>query len=145
MNCKLRLHDGVPTDHCSAWHVNTELLRLDLDEIKGLVASGEQGKKSKKLWEAYEVAAENHELQYFKDMLNEHDKILQEEQARLMEAEEEKLAKREKKAKAKVAVDDDGDVDMAESDEPPKKKSSNKRKKDADEDTSKVRPRSATR
>jgi hypothetical protein len=102
------------------------------------VARGEQGKKAKKLWEAYEIAAESHDLQYFKDMLNEHDKRLQEEQERLLEEEEQRQAKKEKKAKAKEVVDDDGDVDMADSDAPPKKKSSNKRKKEADEDTSKV-------
>jgi hypothetical protein len=130
----------VPADRRSFWLVNTDLQRLDLDEIKDIVARGDQGKKSKNLWEAYEIAAENYELQHFRDMLNEHDKLQQEEQAIQLAKEEEKQekqAKREKKAKAKAA-DADGDVDMGDSDAPPKKKPSNKRKKASDEDTSKV-------
>jgi hypothetical protein len=131
----------VPADRRSFWLVNTDLQRLDIDEIKDIVDRGDQGKRSKNLWEAYGIAAENHELQHFRDMLNEHDKLLQEEQELLLAKEEEKQekqAKREKKSKAKAAVDADGDVDMADSDAPPKKKPTNKRKKASDEDTSKV-------
>jgi hypothetical protein len=128
----------VPSDGRSAWQVNTELQRLDMDEIKDIVDRGDQGKKAKALWGAYEIAAKNHDLQYFKDMLNEHDKVMQEEQALLMAKEEEKQAKKERKSKAKEVADKDGDVDMADSDAAPKKKASNKRKKASDEEAPKV-------
>jgi hypothetical protein len=129
---------NASTDSRSAWQVNTDLQPLDMDEVKDIVARGDQGKKAKKLWEAYQVAAEVHELQYFQDILDEHERIQQEEQALLLAKEEEKQAKKQKKSKAKEAVDADGDVDMADSDAPPKKKPTNKRKKTSDEDASKV-------
>lgn len=129
----------MPANRRSAWQVNTELQPLDMDELKDIVERGEQGKKAKKLWEAYEVAAEGHDLAYFKAIVDDHAAIQREEQALLEAKEEEKAAKKQKKAKAKEVVDTDGDVEMGDSDAPPKKKPSNKRKKTADEDGSKVR------
>ena len=46
---------------------------LDVDEVKDTVERGDQGKKSKALWSAYQVGAEGHDLQWFKDLLEEHE------------------------------------------------------------------------
>jgi hypothetical protein len=99
------------------------------------------------LWSAFEVAAEGHDLRWFKDLLDEHEnqrKAAEEasiaaEEARLA-AEEEKKAKKEKKQKLK-ATDEDGDVGMGGAgDSSEKKKPSKKRKKeDGETDTPKVR------
>jgi len=113
---------------CSAWQVNTDLAPLDLDELKGIVERGEQGKKTKALWSAYEIAAEGHDLDHFKQMLKEHELHIMEEAQRAEEAEELKVAKKEKKSKK--VVDEDGDITMAEADDvTEKKKVSKKRKK----------------
>jgi hypothetical protein len=123
----------------SAWHVNTELKPLDMEELKDVVAKRDPSDKkfTKDLWGAYEVAAEEHDLDYFKGMLVEHEKNL----IQLREEEAEKEQKRaeaaEKKAKRKstVAADVEGDVTMedAASEEAPKKsKKTPKRKADKD-------------
>jgi hypothetical protein len=113
--------------------VNTDLSPLDLDDIKTTVDNGTQGKRSKLLWEAYKVAAENRDLAYFKNMLREHEeRRLQLEQE---EAEREaKKAAKEAKKKVKEAADD---VDMEDADggEGVKaSKSSKKRKKEVESD-----------
>ena len=116
--------------------MNTDLSPLDLDDIKATVDKATQGKKSKALWEAYKVAAENRDLTYFKNMLREHEeRRLQLEQE---EAEREaKKAAKEAKKKAKEAAGD-GDVDMEDGDEGVEgvkaPKSSKKRKKEIDSD-----------
>ena len=53
----------------SAWQVNTELLTFDVEDVKKDVESGNSAKKNKALWSAYEIAAEGHDLAYFKGML----------------------------------------------------------------------------
>ncbi|KAF2674934.1 hypothetical protein BT63DRAFT_24523 [Microthyrium microscopicum] len=110
-----------------AWQVNTDLVPLDIDELKAIVERNEVGKKTKALWSAYEVAAEGHDLEYFKTMLKEHELHLQQEQERAIEEVEDKKAKKEKKGKK----DDDGDIEMddAEEEVTDKKKSAKKRKK----------------
>jgi hypothetical protein len=119
----------------SAWHVNTDLSPLDLDDVKATIDNGTQGKKSKALWEAYKVAAENRDLSFFKNMLREHEeRRLQLEQE---EAEREaKKAAKEAKKKAKEAANDDADMeDVDEGGEGVKApKSSKKRKKGIDSD-----------
>jgi hypothetical protein len=115
--------------------VNTDLSPLDLDDIKTTVDNGTQGKRSKLLWEAYKVAAENRDLAYFKNMLREHEeRRLQLEQE---EAEREaKKAAKEAKKKVKEAAADD--IDMEDADEGgdgvKAPKSSKKRKKEVDSD-----------
>jgi len=98
-----------------------------MDEIKGMVERNEMGKKSKALWTAYQVAAEEQNLEFFKDMLEEHERGRQEEERRRMDIEEAKAAKKEEKAKK--ALDDDGDIDMEDAETTEKKKASKKRKK----------------
>ena len=51
------------------WFYDTDLQPLDLDEVKQMVEKGEQGNKTNALWQAYKVAAEGHDLLYFKNML----------------------------------------------------------------------------
>jgi hypothetical protein len=114
---------------------------LDLDDIKATVENGIQGKKSKALWEAHKVAAENRDLTFFKDMLREHEeRRLQLEQE---EAEREaKKAAKEAKKKAKEAAADD-DVDMEDVDEGGESvkapKSTKKRKKEAESDGERIK------
>lgn len=118
-----------------------------MDELKEVVANRSPSDKkfTKDLWGAYEVAAEGHDLAYFKGMLVEHEKNI----IQLREEEDLKAQKKaeaaEKKAKRKsagtAAADAEGDVTMedAASEEAPKKpKKIPKRKADkeaeADED-----------
>ena len=65
--------------HHSAWQVNTELLPFDVEDVKKDVESGNSAKKNKALWSAYEIAAEGHDLAYFKNMLASHEAALQED------------------------------------------------------------------
>jgi len=88
------------------------------------------------LWEAYKVAAENHDLSYFKNMLREHEERrlqLEQEEA---EREAKKAAKEAKKKSKEAAADDDVDMDDADEGGEGVKapKSSKKRKKVVDSD-----------
>ena len=129
----------------SAWQVNSELHPLDKDELKDIVARDDKGKRTKALWEAYLVAAEDHDLEYFKTMLRQHEKNVQEEQDAIREAEAkkaeekakkiekaaERAAKKEKRKSEAKAKDQEGDAEKkkADSAETPAKKKGNKRKK----------------
>lgn len=97
--------------------------------------------KSKSLVAAHKVAAENHDLQYFKEMLLAHSEAMaaeEEAQAEREAAKEAaKIAKKDKKAKRKSDVADE-DVEMEDVDNDGKK--SKKRKKgDVSDDDEKVR------
>lgn len=48
----------------SAWVAKKDLLPLDMDQVKKAVANDDRGKKTKALWEAYKIAAQQHGLQY---------------------------------------------------------------------------------
>jgi len=120
----------------SAWQVNTDLFPLDLDELKAIVEKGDQGKKTKSLWEAYQIAAEGHGLRHFKEILLHHEQALQEDRDEQAEQEAKKQAKKDKR-KSKDAAADGEDVSMEDADgdaKSPKAKSSKKRKKAADSD-----------
>lgn len=131
--------------------VNTALTPLDPKECETLPKS----KMTKQLQSAWQIASENHDLDYFKDIL----KVWQEEQAAFERDQRAKAEEREKKAAEKAereaeaaakAADDetkgkkkksrkskgDEDVEMEDADAP--KSSSKKRKKDAESDTDKV-------
>lgn len=118
-----------------AWQVNTELQPLHLEEVKKVVASGSDSKKSKALWNAYTIAAEGHDLDYFKELLSSHEQAMQ---ADVEEKEAAAEAKQNKKAKRKsTAVEEPEDVDMEDADEvaassAKKPKATKKRKKDAE-------------
>lgn len=106
---------------------NTELTPLDVESV---TAPSEKG-KSKLLLAAYEKAAEHHDLKYFKEMLVDHQKAIEEDQ----EAQAEKEAKKANKAKRKstttvaAPVVDADEMDIDEDAATPKPKSK-KRKKD---------------
>lgn len=115
----------------SAWMPNTDLTPLDpasidTDDTKG---------KSKPLVAAFAKAAEDNDLQHYKDMLADHQKAVKEEQ----EAQAERDAKKSAKGKRKsvdasaAAADDEDEMDVDEDEEEPKPKSK-KRKKEADSD-----------
>lgn len=130
--------------------VNTSLTPLDPEECKTLP----QSKMTKDLKSAYQVAAENHDLQYFKSLLRqfqEEQEIFEREQAEAaaeaerLEAEraaqaekdaEEGASKPKKKAPRKSKAADE-DIEMEDADVP---KSSKKRKSAADSDGEKVSP-----
>jgi len=69
---------------------------------------------------AYETAAEGHDLEYFKKMLDQHDEATREEQAKLEQAEADKenrkkeRAEKASKRKSAAAVDESDDVEMGE-------------------------------
>ncbi|KAJ4383008.1 hypothetical protein N0V86_002235 [Didymella sp. IMI 355093] len=119
-----------------AWQVNTELLPFDVEDVKKDVESGNSAKKNKALWSAYEIAAEGHDLAYFKGMLASHEAALQEDAEAREAKEAEKKEKKEKAAKRKsTAAADSDDVEMEDAgdDAAPsakKAKASKKRKKE---------------
>jgi hypothetical protein len=125
-----------------AWIPNTDLTSLDPASCKDVPEKG----KSKQLLAAYAVAAEGHDLQYFKELLADHQRALQQEleeqeaqQAAKEAAKAERAAKKNKR-KSMDIVDDLEDIDMEDADEPKKPKSSKKRKKDAETDGEAEKP-----
>ena len=107
---------------------NTELIDLDPETV----LEGKTDKMRKDLQAAYDLAAENNDLGFYKEVLQRY----QEEQ---LEKERNRAAKMAtpKSKKAKVVADDDDDVEMADAaDEddstPPPKKSAKKRKAEDD-------------
>ncbi|KIX94688.1 uncharacterized protein Z520_09734 [Fonsecaea multimorphosa CBS 102226] len=113
------------------WIHNTDLTPLTPDECKDVPEKG----KGKALLGAYKVAAEGHDLQFFKTMLDEHAAALQAEIDAKEAREAEKVAKAEKKKRKSEAKAEPEDVEMEDADvdvEP--KKSSKKRKKEVDEE-----------
>ncbi|RHZ72627.1 hypothetical protein CDV55_107711 [Aspergillus turcosus] len=125
-----------------AWIPNTDLTPLDPASCKDVPEKG----KSKLLLAAYAVAAEGHDLQYFKDLLADHQRALQqelEEQEAQQAAKEAAKAEREakkNKRKSMDIVDDLEDIDLEDADEPKKAKTSKKRKKDAETDGEAEKP-----
>jgi hypothetical protein len=113
-----------------------------MDELKEIAASGQQGKRSKQLWNAFEVAAEEHDLAYFKDMLLDHERRVIQERQEQEDKEAKKLEQSAKKAgrKSLPAASEDVEMDGATSDAAPKKSAKkSKRKAEADDDALKVR------
>jgi hypothetical protein len=125
----------------SAWIPNTDLTPLTHEECKDAPEKG----KPKHLIDAYKIAAEGHDLAYFKGVLSEHDAVLQEE----AEARAERDALKAKKAKRKsvevsaIAADEDEDAMNVDSTAVESKPKSKKRKKspegeDVDEKVSNI-------
>jgi hypothetical protein len=104
-------------------------LPFEMDDVKKDVDSGNQAKKNKALWEAYQIAAEGRDLAWFKAM-----------QEDLEQREQKELEKKEKAAKRKstAAVEsEDLDMEDAGGDAAPsakKAKATKKRKKEEDSD-----------
>ncbi|KAF2204201.1 hypothetical protein GQ43DRAFT_197906 [Delitschia confertaspora ATCC 74209] len=119
-----------------AWQVNTDLQPLDVEQVKREVEEGKPGKKTRALWEAYKVAAEGHDLPWFKMMLEQHEQAMNAE----VEAPEADTKKPEKKGKRKSVVAEEVDaedmeIDIEEDGAPAKKtKASKKRKAETDDD-----------
>ncbi|RMY23368.1 hypothetical protein D0865_16481, partial [Hortaea werneckii] len=127
-----------------SWLVNTGLTPLDPEQCK----EKPKGKMTKALSSAYELAVENHDLQYYKDELKrfqeEHQQYLEsvaeaeaeaervaEEKAKAAEeAAKEEEKKPKKKARKSKGADEDAEMDDAEA-----PKSTKKRKKDAESET----------
>ncbi|CAO2656959.1 Nn.00g057620.m01.CDS01 [Neocucurbitaria sp. VM-36] len=121
-----------------AWQVNTELLTFDIDEVKKDVEAKNQAKKNKALWEAYQIAAEGHDLSHFKQMLLAHEQALQEDAEQREQKELQKKEKAEKAAKRKsTAADSPEDVEMEDAGDgaapSAKKANSSKKRKKTDE------------
>lgn len=125
---------------CSAWMLNTELTPLDVESVTNPSEKG----KSKVLLRAYEKAAEQNDLNHFKEMLIDHQKAIQEDQ----EAQAEREAKRTSKVKRKstdVAAQaedvDHMDLDQEASEAKPRSK---KRKKEVDSEAGDEKVRSSS-
>ena len=130
MNCKFLPLQTCCTDYRSVWIHNTDLNPLKPEDCKDVSPKG----KGKQLIEAYNVAAEGHDLLHFKKTLDEHYNALQQDLDAKEAKEAEKAAKADKKKrKSDVQVGND-DVDMEDIDADEPKKSSKKRKKEADEE-----------
>ena len=78
--------------------MNYDLLPFDLDDVKKEVESGNPTKKNKALSEAYVIAAEGHDLEWFKAMLADHEQAMQED-----------LLTKQAKASKKRKKEDDSD------------------------------------
>lgn len=123
----------------SSWIANTALTPLDPEECKG----SPKAKMTKQLAAAYKLAAEQHDIDYFKTLLKQwqDDEKKIEEEMRALEAEEDRqLADEaaaaaaeekgvEKKKKSRKSKGVDEDVVMEGGEAP---KSSKKRKKEAE-------------
>lgn len=118
----------------SAWIPNTELTPLDPETCKEVSEKG----KSKNLIAAYQLAAENRDLAYFKEMLVDHQRFIEEEEEAKAEREAKKASKAKRKSvDASAAADNEvGDADETDVDEDAgeTKPKTKKRKKDADSD-----------
>ncbi|KAL9084040.1 MAG: hypothetical protein Q9165_008241 [Trypethelium subeluteriae] len=127
-----------------SWIKNTDLSKIDVAEIK----KEEQGKKPKNLWNAYEICAEEHDLQHFKDVLREHEKAMSrdaEERDRKQAEKEEKAAKKAErtekaeKRKSKGKAEDE-DEEMEDAEPKPKTPASKKRKSRGEPDGEDEKP-----
>jgi hypothetical protein len=129
--------------HCSGWIPNYDLVDLDLEEVGNVDA-----KMRKDLYQAHKLAAEKHDLDYYKQVLREF------EEQRAAEAEAKAAAKAAKEAnkssgkskkKAKASTeageeenedvemaDAEGDLEVDEGADEKKPKASKKRKAVAD-------------
>lgn len=120
--------------------MNYDLLPFDLDDVKKEVESGNPTKKNKALSEAYVIAAEGHDLEWFKAMLADHEQAMQEDLLTKQAKAVEKAKKADKTTKRKSTagdVSDDVDMEDAGDDTAPsakKAKASKKRKKEDDSD-----------
>ncbi|EDN06145.1 conserved hypothetical protein [Histoplasma mississippiense (nom. inval.)] len=112
-----------------AWIPNTDLTPLDPESCKDVNEKG----KTKSLVEAYRVAAENHDLQYFKDMLADHQRALEQDQEEREARAAAKAAKQEKKKRKSMDVTDEQEDETADVGTE-KRKSTKKRKKDVESD-----------
>ncbi|KAN0072969.1 hypothetical protein V8E54_009083 [Elaphomyces granulatus] len=126
-----------------AWIPNTDLTPLDTETCKDV----SEKSKTKPLLAAYKVAAENHDLQYFKSLLADHQRAVQleaeEREAKAAAKAAAKAQKDEKKKKRKSieVAEEPEDGELGEDQEAGKKvKSAKKRKKDVESDGENEKP-----
>ena len=102
------------------------------EECKDVVDKG----KSKSLLEAYKIAAEGHDLAYFKTMLADHMAAMQEDAEERAEREAKKASKAKRKSGEVSAAPADEDADEMDVDEEgtDSKPKSKKRKKSLESD-----------
>ena len=108
---------------------NSDLQPLSPDECKDVPEKG----KSKALLEAYKIAADNHDLAYFKEILLDHQEQIAEDEQNRKEREAKKAAKSKRKSDAATTADED-EMDVDEEDEEAKPKSKKRKKAAGDSD-----------
>ncbi|KAM5494716.1 hypothetical protein MaudMau93_000012 [Microsporum audouinii] len=118
-----------------AWIPNVDLTPLKPEDCKDV----SEKNKSKALIAAYQVAAEGHDLDYFKAMLADHERAVQEDIEEKEAKAAAKAAKQEKKKRKSMEVADELDDEEME-DAGEKKKSSKKRKKDQESEGEQDKP-----
>jgi hypothetical protein len=125
-------HRELADVRSSAWIPNTELTPITPEDCKDAPEKG----KAKGLIEAYKIAAEGHDLQYYKDMLDEHKVLVQQEDEARAEREAKKASKAKRKSGAgsTAAAGEDGDEMDIDDEGGESKPKSKKRKKDVDSD-----------
>ncbi|KAF2118595.1 hypothetical protein BDV96DRAFT_488929 [Lophiotrema nucula] len=127
-----------------AWQVNTDLIPFDIDDVKRDVEAGNQNKKSKLLWDAFQIAAEEHDLEWFKDMLKSHEEAIladaEQKEAKKLEKTEKKAAKEKRKSAAAADEDEDVEMEDAEGEGTASAKKSKKRKKSAESEGESEKP-----
>ncbi|KAK8089480.1 hypothetical protein PG997_004441 [Apiospora hydei] len=120
-----------------SWTRNTDLAELDPETVKDLISV----KMRKDLQQAHILAAEQNELEHYKQLLLDFQEAkLAEEEAKAAKAQakKEKTEKKSSKKSEATAVDEDDDVEMAdagEDDEVPVKKPKSSKKRKAEEET----------
>ncbi|KAI5923274.1 hypothetical protein F4810DRAFT_213734 [Camillea tinctor] len=112
-----------------SWTPNTDLSELDAETVTDLITP----KMRKDLQSAHQLAAEQNDLNYYKNVLRE----FEEQRLAKLEAKNNKK-KTPKKGKAPEAIDEDGDIEMADAeeggeDETSEKKSKSKKRKAEEE------------
>jgi hypothetical protein len=92
----------------SGWVPNTDLNELDFETVADIPAT-----TRKDLYAAHQLAAEKHDLDYFKQILK---NFMEQRAAELQAKEAAKAAKKATKSKkpSKAAVQEDGDVEMTD-------------------------------
>ncbi|KAK8028030.1 hypothetical protein PG991_005086 [Apiospora marii] len=120
-----------------SWTRNTDLAELDPETVKDLISA----KMRKDLQQAHSLAAEQNELDHYKQVLLDfQDAKLADEEAKAAKAQAKK-EKTEKKSSNKkseaTAVDDDDDIEMGDAgdDDVPVKKTKSSKKRKAEEET----------
>ncbi|KAI1907211.1 hypothetical protein LOZ12_005788 [Ophidiomyces ophidiicola] len=117
-----------------AWIPNTDLTPLRPEECKEPPEKG----KAKKLLAAYQVAAEGHDLAYFKEILADHQRALQQD-AEIRSAAKAKPGRKKRKSVEVLDEPEDDDQEMMDVDIE-KSKSTKKRKKDIESEIESDKP-----
>ncbi|PGH01328.1 hypothetical protein AJ80_09018 [Polytolypa hystricis UAMH7299] len=119
-----------------SWISNTGITPLDTSTCKDISEKG----KSKNLLAAYQVAAENHDLQWYKDMLEEHQRALQQDEEEREARVAAKATKQDKKKRKSMDVSDQQEDEEMEEAGEEKRKTTKKRKKDVESEGESDKP-----